>query len=355
MRILVTGGAGYIGSHMVDLLLRKGHEVVVIDDLRTGHREAVPARVPWLKADVADQREVTAFMREHSVRTVLHFASLIQVGESMSAPRKYYTGNLAAGISLLESALDAGVESFVLSSTAAVYGNPHSVPIDEEHPLDPINVYGETKLALEKMLASYARAYGLRFAALRYFNAAGADANAGLGERHEPESHLIPIVLEAALGSRPHVTVLGDDYPTPDGTCVRDYIHVCDLCEAHSAALAYLRAGGTSGAFNLGTGVGHSVNEVIRVAERVTRRAVRVVHGPRREGDPPVLVASPRRAEAAFGWRAHRSSLQRIVEDAWQWHARASDSPPDGTRVATAGTSPVDASSPTPVQKGTSQ
>jgi UDP-glucose 4-epimerase len=252
------------------------------------------------------------------VEAIFHFASRIQVGESVVDPRLHYKGNLGAAISLLESALDARVGTFILSSSAAVYGLPHGTPIDEAHPTAPINPYGETKLAIERMLASYRRAYGLSFAALRYFNAAGADADAGLAERHDPETHLIPIVLDAALGLRPAVTVFGRDYDTPDGTCIRDYVHVVDLCEAHLAALEHLAAGGAGGAFNLGTGEGQSVAQVIEVARRVTGREIPVEDGARREGDPPRLVASVERAARVLGWRAKRASLEQIVRDAWR-------------------------------------
>lgn len=322
MGVLVTGGAGYIGSHMVSALSREGREPVVIDSLITGHRDALPSHVPLLVSDVGDRARVTAFLEEHRVRAVMHFASRIQVGESVTDPRRYYVDNLAAAVSLLESCLDAGVERFILSSTAAVYGVPSAVPITEEHPAAPINPYGETKLAIERMLASYASAYGLKYAALRYFNAAGADPERALGERHEPESHLIPIVLDVALGRRARVTVYGDDYPTPDGTCVRDYVHVLDLVEAHLLALDHL-ASGESGVFNLGVGRGYSVADVIEVARTVTGRSIELAIGPRRAGDPPALVASPARAEKTFGWRAERSSLERIVTDAWRFHQRA--------------------------------
>jgi UDP-glucose 4-epimerase len=308
---------------MVCTLRRAGHHVVVVDDLSGGHREAVPADVPFVRADVADSAKVTAALREHRIGAVLHFASKIQVGESVVAPRLYYTGNLAASIALLESALEAGVQHFILSSTAAVYGAPTSIPIEEDHPANPVNPYGETKLATERMLAAYSRAYGLRYAALRYFNAAGADPDAPeLGERHSPETHLIPIILEAALGVRPHVTVFGADYPTPDGTCLRDYVHVLDLCDAHLAALEYLAGGGESSAFNLGTGRGQSVKEVVETAQRVSGRPVPVVYGPRRAGDPPALVASCARAERVLGWRARRSSIDQIVANAWAFHSR---------------------------------
>jgi UDP-glucose 4-epimerase len=252
----------------------------------------------------------------------MHFAARIQVGESVVDPRLYYKGNLAASIALADAALDAGVRRFVLSSTAAVYGDPVRVPIDEEHPTLPINPYGETKLAIERMLAAYARAYGMRYAALRYFNAAGADADAGLGERHDPETHLVPLVLDVARGARANVTVFGDDYATPDGTCIRDYIHVLDLCEAHLAALEHLAGGGAGGAFNLGTGQGHSVAEVIETVRRVTGREVAVARGARRAGDPPSLVASPQRARAVLGWSARRTSLEEIVRDAWRSRAK---------------------------------
>jgi len=320
MSVLVTGGAGYIGSHVVRRLRAAGREPVVIDSLVTGHRDAVPGDVPFLLADVADRRSVGEFIERHRVRAVLHFAALSQVGESVAAPRRYFQGNTVASLSLLESVLDAGVPAFVLSSTAAVYGIPEHTPIPETHPTRPISPYGETKLSIERCLAAYHQAYGLRYAALRYFNAAGAEASAGLGERHEPESHLIPLVLSVALGARPSVTVYGDDYDTPDGTCVRDYIHVCDLADAHVAALDHLERGGSSSAFNLGTGRGYSVREVILAARRVTGHAIPVVHGPRRPGDPPTLVASPRLAEESFGFRARRSAIDEIVRDAWDFH-----------------------------------
>ena len=324
MNVCVTGGAGYIGSHMVRVLLRAGHAVVVVDDLSAGHADAVPPGVPLVRADVRDGGAIGRALREHRVEAVFHFASRIQVGESVVNPRFYWRDNLAAAVGLLDAVLDAGVKRFILSSTAAVYGDPLRTPLDEDHPTVPVNPYGATKLAIERMLVDYARAYGLSSAALRYFNASGADVEAGLGERHDPETHLIPIVLEAALGRRPHVTVFGDDWGTPDGTCVRDYIHVTDLAEAHLAALAHLeRCGpGESGAFNLGTGKGHSVREVIETVTRVTGRGVKVVVGARRAGDPPVLVASADRAARVLGWTAKRASLEEIVRDAWAWHAK---------------------------------
>jgi UDP-glucose 4-epimerase len=317
MQVLVTGGAGYIGSHMALVLRRAGHGVIVVDDLSTGHRDAVPAGTPLVEASVADPARMADVLRTHRVDAILHFAGRIQVGESVREPRLYYEGNVAAAIALLGSALDAGVGCFVLSSTAAVYGDPLRVPIDEAHPTSPINPYGVTKLAIERMLEDYGHAYGLRWAALRYFNAAGADVDAGLDERHEPETHLVPLVLDAALGRRESVTLFGDDYDTPDGTCIRDYVHVLDLCDAHLAALERLVSGGQVGALNLGTGTGHSVMQVIDTVQRVSGREVRVVRGPRRPGDPPRLVASPDAAARVLGWRATRRSLEEIVRDAF--------------------------------------
>jgi UDP-glucose 4-epimerase len=316
VNVLVTGGAGYIGSHFVRALLGAGHGVVVVDDLSAGHRDAVPAGVPIVQCDVRAQAEVRRALREHRVEAVVHFASRIQVGESVRDPRLYYRDNLAAGIELLEAVLDEDVGIFVLSSTAAVYGDPRRLPLDEDHSTFPVSPYGATKLALEGALATYSAAYGLRYAALRYFNACGADG--GLSERHDPETHLIPLVLDAAMGARFALTLFGADYATPDGTCVRDYVHVADLAVAHLAALDYLSRGGESGAFNLGTGHGYSVREVIEAAERVTGRKVPVVAGERRAGDPPELVAAPGKALRALGWVAMRSGIDEIVRDAFR-------------------------------------
>lgn len=317
MPILVTGGAGYIGAHMVACLREARREVVVVDDLSSGHADAVPHDVPFVKADVGDTAAMRGLFAQYDIEAIVHFAAKIQVNESVTDPRVYWRGNVVATAQLLECALDAGVKRFILSSTAAVYGTPTRVPISESDPTQPINPYGETKLAIERMLAAYARAYDFRYCALRYFNAAGADAARGLGERHDPETHLVPLVLDAALGKRPHITVFGRDYDTPDGTCVRDYIHVVDLAAAHLAALDYLAGGGESGAFNLGTGKGHSVAEVVATCRRVTGREIPIAEGARRAGDPASLVASPSLAEERLRWRATRSELARIVEDAW--------------------------------------
>ncbi len=316
MNVLVTGGAGYIGSHLVRALCRSSHGVVVLDDLSSGHRDAVPADVPLVVGDVRDAALTSRTMRERRVDALVHFAGRIQVGESVTDPRLYFRDNLAASLSLLDAALDAGIRAFVFSSTAAVYGDPVEVPIVEAHPTRPVNPYGATKLAFEQALLAYASAYGLRYAALRYFNASGADD--GLAERHAPETHLIPLVLDAAMGVRPHITLFGDDYATPDGSCVRDYVHVADLAAAHLAALDHLVRGGEGGAFNLGTGTGYSVKEVIAAVERVTSRKVPVVVGPRRAGDPAVLVAGVARAQTVLGWKAERSSLEAIVRDAFR-------------------------------------
>jgi len=322
MAILVTGGAGYIGSHMVLCLVRAGRPVVVVDNLSAGYRELLVEGVPFVHADIADGATMRDVIRERDIDAIIHFAAHTQVAESVRDPRLYWSGNVAATLNLLDAALASGVKYFVFSSTAAVYGEPERCPIDEEAPTHPINPYGESKLTIEQALADYARAYGMRYAALRYFNAAGADADAGLGELHHPESHLIPIVLQAALGRMSEVVIFGRQYPTPDGTCIRDYVHVLDLADAHMAALDDLRCGGDSGAFNLGTGTGHSVAEVIATCREVTGRPIAVVEGERRPGDPPVLVASPERARRRYGWEPRRSSLERIVRDAWAWHLR---------------------------------
>lgn len=320
---LVTGGAGYIGSHMVKTLVAAGRDVVVLDDLSSGHEDAVHPKARFVRGDIRDRAKVAALVREHGVTGVVHFAAKIQVGESMVKPRMYFQDNLVATLALLETLLDEGVGAFILSSTAAVYGDPEYTPIDEAHPKRPVNTYGESKLFIEHALRRYHDAYGLKYAALRYFNASGADPAAGLGERHDPETHLIPLVLDAAAGLRKDIGVFGDDWETRDGTCERDYIHVLDLADAHLAALGYLEAGGGSGAYNLGTGRGTTVSEIIASVERVSGKPVPVVVRPRRDGDPAVLVASAKKALDTFGWQAKRTSLDEIVGDAWAFHQRA--------------------------------
>ena len=324
MKVLVTGGAGYVGSHMVKTLLDASHDVVVLDDLSTGHRDAVSPKARFVQGDVGATQEIAALLRDERVDAVCHFAAKIRVEESVSAPRLYYQGNLVRTLALLEAVLDShSPPAVVFSSTAAVYGTPEEVPIDEYHPKRPESPYGETKLAVERALEAYGRAYGLRWTALRYFNASGADAEAGLGERHDPETHLIPIILDVAAGARPSVSIFGTNWPTPDGTCVRDYVHVRDLCDAHLAALEHLARGGASGAFNLGTGKGKSVREVVDAVSRVTGRPVPVIEAPPRPGDPAELVAKVERAEKVLGWKAKRTELDSIVKDAWAWKLQA--------------------------------
>lgn len=317
MNVLVTGGAGYIGSVTAQALLDAGHRVVVVDDLTTGHRDAVPAAARLVVHDVGDAEAMRALMAEERVEAVMHFAALSLVGDSMRQPLRYYRRNVGAAIGLLEACAAAGVGRFVLSSTAAVYGTPTSVPIPETAELRPESVYGETKLAIERLLHWLSVTQGLGYAALRYFNAAGAAG--GRGEDHRPETHLIPLVLQAALGRLEEVTVFGTDYPTPDGTAVRDYVHVEDLAAAHVLALEALEPG-RGAAYNLGNGAGFSVREVIDACRRVTGVDLRVREGPRRAGDPPVLVADASRAAAELGWRPRHTSLDAIVASAWEWH-----------------------------------
>ena len=319
MRILVTGGAGYIGSHMVKLLADRGDEVTVLDDLSTGHADAARWGT-FVRGDIADRPATSNLLKDRRIEAVIHFAAASLVGESVADPLKYYLRNVGATTALVSAMRDAGVDRMVFSSTAAVYGNPQRLPIDEDHPKEPLNPYGSTKLAIERMLGECSAAYGLRAAVLRYFNAAGADADAGLGERHDPETHLIPLVLRAAAGGGA-VSVFGDDYPTRDGTCVRDYIHVADLCDAHVRALEWL-AGGRYDCFNLGNGDGATVREVIEAARRVTGRAIRIDKAARRPGDPASLVADATKARRVLGWQPSRERIETIVGDAWRWEQR---------------------------------
>ena len=334
MRVLVTGGAGYIGSVSVEALVAAGHEPVVLDDLSTGHRSAVPPRVPLLAGSYTDEDAVARVLEARRIDAVLHCAARSLVGESMADPSGYYRDNVAGGIALLDAARRAGVNRFVLSSSAAVYGTPDESPIREDAPLRPINPYGETKRTLEGALRWYATAYGLRSVSLRYFNAAGASA--ANGEDHEPETHLIPTILRAAEG-KGSVTIFGDDYPTPDGTAIRDYIHVEDLAAAHLLALVATSGllpdlpGGVADALvcNLGTGGGFSVREVLDAAEAVVGSAIPHTGGPRRPGDPPVLVAAPDRARAVLGWQPKRGRLDEIVGSAWDWRRANPDGYPE--------------------------
>ena len=319
--ILVVGGAGYIGSHMVWLLGQRGARVTVLDNLSTGHRDAVLCG-RLVEGDMADADLLGSLFGQHRFDAVMHFASCIQVGESVVDPAKYYLNNVSNTLVLLGAMRKHGVQHFVFSSTAAVFGEPLYSPIDEQHPRAPINPYGRTKWMIEQALDDYGHAYGLRSVSMRYFNAAGAHPDGLLGERHEPETHLIPLVLQAAAGRRPHITVFGFDYDTPDGTCIRDYIHVMDLAEAHWQALRYLTDGGATRAFNLGNGDGYSVQQVVDTARAVTGRPIAVQSGPRRVGDPAHLVANASLARDVLRWRPRHASLQAIVQDAWRWESR---------------------------------
>lgn len=321
MHILVVGGAGYIGSHMVKALSRAGHTVTTLDNLCSGHRDAVLAG-ELVEGDLGDPALLDRLFSAERFDGVMHFAAHILVGESVEDPAKYYENNLCKTLRLLDAMVRHGVKRFIFSSTAAVFGEPDDTPIDEAHPTAPINPYGRSKLMVEQALADYDRAYGLKSACLRYFNAAGADPEGELGERHDPETHLIPLVLQAASGRRPAITVFGRDYDTPDGTCIRDYIHVADLCQAHLLALERLAAGGESVAYNLGNGNGFSVQEVIGAARRVTGREITVYEGPRRAGDPARLVADSARARAELGWDPQLASLEVIIAHAWAWERK---------------------------------
>jgi UDP-glucose 4-epimerase len=319
MQILVTGGAGYIGSHAVRLFLARGHEVWVYDNLSEGHRRAVPGE-RLIVGDLCEIPRLDQVMVEHRIEAVVHFAAFTYVGVSVRDPGKYYQNNLVNTLNLLECMRRNQVSRFVFSSTAATYGVPEKVPITEDEPQRPINPYGNSKLAVERALADYASAYRWGYAALRYFNAAGASQDGTIGEDHDPETHLIPLVLLAVLGRKPAIEIYGTDYPTPDGTCVRDYIHVDDLAEAHLLALERLEPG-KGLHYNLGIGRGYSVREVIQAAEAVTGRKVPVREGPRRPGDPPALVASSERIQRELGWRPRYTELPAIIETAWRWHS----------------------------------
>lgn len=318
MAILVTGGAGYIGSVMVDLLSERNEPVVVLDNLARGHRVALDEHVPFYQGNIGDRALVQQICKEHQIEACVHFAALADVGESVADPKHYFENNVGQGIALLDVLLGAGVRRFVFSSTCATYGEPAYVPIDEGHPQQPTNPYGWSKFIMEKILASYDEAYALKYVALRYFNAAGATAQRG--EDHDPESHLIPNAISAALGKQPYLSVFGDEYPTPDGTAIRDYIHVEDLCAAHLLALEYLRQGGQSEYINLGNGQGYSVMEVIEAARRVTNRAIEIKIEPARPGDPSRLIANAAKAESVLGWQRRYPKLESIVQTAWDWH-----------------------------------
>lgn len=319
MAILVTGGAGYIGSHTVVELLEKGEEVIVIDNLHTGHQKSILGGA-FYQGDLRDRSFLDVVFRNHSIEAVIHFAASSLVGESVQKPLDYYDNNLIGSHSLVKAMLDYDVKKIVFSSTAATYGEPARIPIEEDDPTAPTNPYGETKLAIEKMLRWCDAAYGLKSISLRYFNAAGAHPDGVIGEDHNPESHLIPIILQVALGQREHIGIFGDDYPTADGTCIRDYIHVMDLANAHWLALEYLRRTHRSDIFNLGSGKGFSVLEVIETARKVTGHPIPAKIYPRRAGDPAVLVASAEKAQQKLKWLPRYRQLEEIIATAWKWH-----------------------------------
>jgi UDP-glucose-4-epimerase GalE len=314
LAVLVVGGAGYIGSHAAHVLRRKGHDVIIYDNLSTGHRELAEG-FELIVGDIADSAKLGNVLKRCD--SVMHFAAHAYVGESVENPRKYFRNNVTAALALLDSVMESRVRKFIFSSTCAVYGNPVKVPITEDNPRQPVNPYGATKLAFENALEAYSRAYGLKYVAFRYFNAAGADESGSIGESHEPETHLIPLVFQAIQGKRAALEIFGDDYSTRDGTCIRDYIHVTDLAEAHVLGLEHLSKA-DSIAMNLGTGTGYSVHEVVSTAEKVTGRKVATHMGPRRAGDPAELVADPTLAEKLLHWKAKRS-LEQIIASAWAW------------------------------------
>jgi UDP-glucose 4-epimerase len=322
--ILVTGGAGYIGSHTVLALKRAGYEVVILDNLVYGHRDLVEQvlQVELVVGDTGDRPLLDNLFASHDIDAVMHFSAYAYVGESVADPAKYYRNNVIGTLTLLEAMLAASIKKFVFSSTCATYGVPSVVPITEDHPQDPINPYGATKLMVERILSDFAEPYNFKSVRFRYFNAAGADPSGLLGEDHNPETHLIPLVLLAALGKRESISIFGTDYPTPDGTCVRDYIHVSDLADAHVLGLEYLLKGGDSEVFNLGNGNGFSVREVIETAKQVTGKEISVVECLRRPGDPPALIGSGEKASKILGWQPQYSSLKDILTHAWQWHQK---------------------------------
>ncbi|NTU21757.1 UDP-glucose 4-epimerase GalE [Brevibacillus sp. HB1.2] len=325
MNVLVTGGAGYIGSHTVKLLLEKGYQVVILDSLVTGHRGAVPSTVPFYQGDIANSQLVTDIVKKHDIGSVIHFAARSLVGESVAKPDLYFQENTAKTTQLLSTLIRNDVKRVVFSSTAAVYGMPNDVPIPEHAPTQPINPYGLSKLMIEQAMYWLEQAYGLQWMALRYFNAAGAALDGSIGEDHFPETHLIPLVLQAALGKRPAIQIFGTDYDTPDGTCIRDYIHVLDLAEAHVLALQAMEDGQPSRAINVGTGQGYSVREVIETARSVTERDIRVLETERRMGDPAMLVARVDEIMGKLGWTPKNSDLKTMIQSAWVWHQNNPD------------------------------
>lgn len=320
MSVLVAGGAGYIGSHVVKELLNKGEDVVIVDNLQTGHKSAIDKRAKFYQGDIRDKDFLDDVFEKEDIDSVIHFAANSLVGESMTDPLKYYDNNLYGTMVLLKSMLDHDIDKIVFSSTAATYGEPEKVPIEETDRTEPTNTYGETKLAMEKMFKWTANATPLNFVSLRYFNACGADESGEIGEDHAPETHLIPLILQVPLGKREEISIFGDDYDTADGTCIRDYIHVNDLADAHIRALNYLRDGGESNIFNLGSGNGFSVNEMIEAARKVTGHEIPAKVVPRRAGDPAVLIAKSDKAREVLGWEPKKDNIELIIQDAWNWH-----------------------------------
>jgi UDP-glucose 4-epimerase len=319
MKVLVAGGAGYIGSHVALELSRRGHQPVVLDNLVKGHRDAVVAG-KFIEGDVGDKTLVKKIVQDEKIEAAVHLCAYSLVGESVGEPAKYFQNNIGNGLLLLDALRESGVNKFVFSSTAAVFGEPERIPIPEDHPKNPTNPYGFSKFTFEGILKAYDLAYGMKYISLRYFNAAGADPGAVIGEDHQPESHLIPIILQVALGVRPYIEIFGTDYPTFDGTCIRDYIHVNDLAQAHILALEALVKGAASTIYNLGNGQGYSNRQVIEVARNITGRPIEVKEGSRRPGDPAVLVASSERIKAELGWQPQYAQLEKIVETSWRWH-----------------------------------
>ncbi len=319
MKTLITGGAGYIGSHCVKKFLEQGHEIVVLDNLSRGHQEAVPKGVEFEVINLLEADKLKPVLEKHKIDSIVHFAAFAYVGESVESPADYYQNNVVGSFNIIKAAAETGINKFVFSSTCSLYGNPDTVPISEEESIKPINPYAKTKMMVENILADFNRAYGLNYVALRYFNAAGADPSGSIGESHEPETHLIPLVLQTALGEREKILVFGDDYETNDGTCIRDYIHVNDLADAHLKALEYLNDGNESTAINLGTGSGYSVLEIIKEVEKIAGISVKYEIVERREGDPAVLVADNKKAKKLLGW-SPQNKLSDIILNSLNWH-----------------------------------
>lgn len=320
--ILITGGAGYIGSHVNKLLNQKGYRTIVFDNLITGHREFVKWG-EFILGDLSDKEQIRFCFRKYPINVVMHFSAFAYVGESINNPARYYQNNVSNTLNLLEIMIEFDVKYFIFSSTCATYGIPKKIPITEDHPQSPINPYGKSKLMIEEILKDYDRAYGIKHINLRYFNAAGADPDGDIGECHNPETHLIPLAIYVALGINDHIKIFGTDYPTKDGTCIRDYIHVTDLADVHIKSMEYLISTNKSDSFNIGNGNGYSVKEVIDVIRKISKRNVKVIETERREGDPPVLISSNQKAEELLGWNPRYGDIETIIETAWRWHIKS--------------------------------